>query len=291
MEKDMNPSISVLIADDDIEFNNNLSQYLSRVRGIKICGAAYNGYEALELIAQTAPDVVVLDVIMSGMDGIGVLEKLDIVCNGKRPMVIMLSAVGLECFIRKTLSLGADYYILKPFDIESLVSKIEEAAECIERGKESFGRGYFSGDGASKYALMNKVYVASDQQCDKLSEMELGHIIAKHIQDAGIPSNIPGFNYICDAILSVIYKPRIKINVTAGVYPAVASKYGITTYKVERVIRTAIEKVWNTGNQPGESDMPGCMQKNWRNRPTNSQFIATIADRVRLSINEHIDKS
>ena len=122
----MKEKISVLIADDNPDFSQTLAAYLENQEDMEVIGMAKDGTEAIDMIANTIPDVVLLDVIMPHLDGIGVLERINVIKGGKRPVCIMLSAVGQDKITQKAISLGAEYYVVKPFDIELLIKRIRE---------------------------------------------------------------------------------------------------------------------------------------------------------------------
>ena len=122
----MKEKITVLIADDNQEFSMTLATYLKNQDDMEVVGRAKDGNEALDLIPELLPDIVLLDVIMPHLDGIGVLEKLNMIKMNKRPICIMLSAVGQDKITSKAIELGAEYYVVKPFDIELLITRIRE---------------------------------------------------------------------------------------------------------------------------------------------------------------------
>ena len=122
----MREKITVLIADDNQEFSMTLATYLKNQDDMTVIGRAKDGNEALDMIPDLMPDVVLLDVIMPHLDGIGVLEKLNMIKMNKKPICIMLSAVGQDKITRRAVELGAEYYVVKPFDIELLITRIRE---------------------------------------------------------------------------------------------------------------------------------------------------------------------
>ena len=122
----MNDKITVLIADDNSDFTTTLVNFLEKENDMEVIGVAHNGKEACEMVFNTNPDVLLLDVIMPHLDGLGVLEKINESDMKKRPMCIMLSAVGQSKITQKAISLGAEYYVVKPFDIELLIKRIRE---------------------------------------------------------------------------------------------------------------------------------------------------------------------
>ena len=246
--------INVLIADDNKEFCELLKEFLQeRGEDFNLVGVAQNGMEALGLIKSKTPDVVVLDVIMPHLDGIGVLEKLnETEC---KPKIIMLTAFGQESITQKAVELGADYYILKPFDFEVLASRIKQLA-----------------DGTN--AVPAYIAVAKPKN--------LNVAVTNIIHEMGVPAHIKGYHYLRDAILQVIEDVSLLGAVTKELYPMIANQYQTTPSRVERAIRHAIELAWDRGNVEMMTKFFGYTINLQRGKPTNSEFIAMIADKLRI---------
>lgn len=249
--------IRVLIADDNREFADLLHEYLEQQDDMEVVGVAYNGLEALELIEEFSPDVVVLDIIMPYLDGIGVLEQLAGQQFAKRPKFVMLTAFGQESITHRVLELGADYYILKPFDLDILAQRLRQMA----RGT----------------VALPKVMNVRDKQ--KSQDAKVTAIM----HELGIPAHIKGYMYLRDAIIMVTSKVELLSRITKELYPSIAEKYSTTPSRVERAIRHAIEVAWNRGNVEFIDEMFGHTISQDKGKPTNSEFIAMIADKLRLS--------
>lgn len=244
----------VLIADDSKEFAEMLKDYLDKEDDMEVVGVAHNGPEALELIEKTEPDIVILDIIMPCLDGIGVLERLGTLKLSKRPRVLMLTAFGPESITKKALELGADYYILKPFDLDVLTNRLRQLAGVRPRpGSPPVGR-------------------------DRSRDSEVSRIM----HELGIPAHIKGYLYLRDAILMVVDQVDLISRVTKELYPAIAMKYNTTPSRVERAIRHAIEVAWDRGNVDTINAVFGHTVDQEKGKPTNSEFIAMIADRMRV---------
>ncbi|HHV07466.1 MAG TPA: sporulation transcription factor Spo0A [Firmicutes bacterium] len=247
-------SIRVMIADDNKEFCVLVQEYIEEQDDMELVGVAYNGMEVLEKIDTAAPDVLVLDIIMPHLDGLGVLEKLVEKPVDKRPKVIMLTAFGQESITQRVVDLGADYYILKPFNLDVLISRIRQLA-------------------GSKYIPKRVLPVKA-----KSLDVEVTNII----HQIGVPAHIKGYLYLREAILMVIHDVDLLGAVTKELYPLIAEKYNTTPSRVERAIRHAIEVAWSRGNVDVVNSLFGYTIDVNRGKPTNSEFIAMIADKLRV---------
>jgi two-component system response regulator (stage 0 sporulation protein A) len=246
--------VKILVADDNKDFCELLKEYLSQQEDFLLTGIAYNGLEALELIEQHNPDVVVLDIIMPHLDGIGVLEKLSAGTFNPRPKVIMLTAFGQETFTQRAMDLGADYYVLKPFDFSVLATRIRQLAD---------------GFNVSQYVT-------------PIKPRNLDIAVTNIIHEMGVPAHIKGYHYLRDAILMVINEINLLGAVTKELYPMIAQKYNTTPSRVERAIRHAIELAWDRGNVEMMTKFFGYTINLERGKPTNSEFIAMVADKLRI---------
>lgn len=245
--------IKVLIADDNREFCELLKEFISQEEDLKLVGIAYNGLEALEIIDKEKPEVLVLDIIMPHLDGIGVLEKLT--SANPRPKIIMLTAFGQENVTQRAIELGADYYILKPFDFTVLATRIRQLID---------------GDPVPQYTTPIKT-------------KNLDVAVTNIIHEMGVPAHIKGYQYLRDAILMVVEEVSLLGAVTKELYPAIAQKYLTTPSRVERAIRHAIELAWDRGNVEMMNRFFGYTINLERGKPTNSEFIAMVADKLRIS--------
>ncbi|HEX3032189.1 MAG TPA: sporulation transcription factor Spo0A [Bacillota bacterium] len=251
--------VKILIADDNREFCELLREFLAQQDDFDLTGIANNGVEALELINAEKPDVVVLDIIMPHLDGIGVLEKLAALEPGRRPKVIMLTAFGQEGITQRAVELGADYYILKPFDFSVLATRIRQLSD----------------GGIAQSAVPTYTPVAKPKNMDVA--------VTNIIHEMGVPAHIKGYQYLRDAILMVIDEVSLLGAVTKELYPMIAIKYSTTPSRVERAIRHAIELAWDRGNVEMMNKFFGYTINLERGKPTNSEFIAMVADKLRIS--------
>ena len=259
--------IQIVIADDNKEFGDILSEYLSNQNDIEVIGVARDGNEACELITDRQPDIAILDIIMPHLDGLGVLEKVNSISLKKRPLFIILSAVGQDKITQRALALGAEYYIVKPFDMEVLVSRIRQLKDT---NQNSIIR--------SDYTMESKVPYRAPVQRDL--EVEVTSIM----HEIGVPAHIKGYQYLRDAIMMVVKDLDVINSITKLLYPSIAREYNTTPSRVERAIRHAIEVAWSRGQMDAIDALFGYTVSIGKGKPTNSEFIAMVADKLRLEM-------
>lgn len=268
----MENSISVLLADDCEEFVKSVKDYLDNQEGITVTGVAHDGREAFELIKETKPDVVLLDMIMPYIDGLGVLKKIKNTNLEKEPVCMMLSGVGQERATQKAADLGAQYFMLKPFELDSLTERIREfggAAPALP---------------AEKAAVVPKQEktVFTDEPKKRYDREDLEMVVTNIIHEVGVPAHIKGYQFIRSAILMAIDNMEVINHITKQLYPDLAKKFKTTPSRVERAIRHSIEVAWNRGRTETMEKLFGYTINSDKGKPTNSEFIAMIADNVRL---------
>ncbi|RNC28718.1 MAG: Stage 0 sporulation protein A [Candidatus Dichloromethanomonas elyunquensis] len=225
------------------------------------------------MIGKEEPDVMVLDIIMPHLDGLGVMEKLG--NSPKKPRVIILTSFGQENMTQRAVQLGADYYILKPFDLETLGKRIRQLVGVSEISPP-FHAVSKSVIHTETSHFVEKKYIAKPL---KIVEVE----VTKMIQQMGVPAHVKGYQYLRDAIVSVINDVSLLGAVTKELYPRIAEKYNTTPSRVERAIRHAIELAWDRGNIEFMNKFFGYTINVDRGKPTNSEFIAMVADKLRIS--------
>lgn len=269
----MKEKIRVLIADDNIEFAITLNGYLEKEEEMEVIGMAKDGNEAYDMILEKEPDVVLLDVIMPHLDGLGVLEKLRDTQVTKMPLCIMLSAVGQDKITQKAINLGAEYYIVKPFDISLLMKRIKEF--------KNYQVGSIKGNFASREIKQQYIEIAPENKKD---EGNLEALVTNVIHEVGVPAHIKGYQYLREAIMMVVNDIDIINQITKQLYPEIADKYKTTPSRVERAIRHAIEVAWGRGQTDTVENIFGYTVSASKGKPTNSEFIAMIADKLRLEL-------
>jgi two-component system response regulator (stage 0 sporulation protein A) len=265
--------ISVVLADDNRELVGILQEYIENQADMRLAGKAYNGNDALTLIELEKPDVVILDIIMPHMDGLGVLERL--AETPLKPRIIVLTSFGQETMTQRAVQMGADYYVLKPFDLETLGKRIRQLTDPADENA-AFGRrqpwGAEAGDAPAE--------IGADKEKNEARNLDME--VTKMIQFMGVPPHIKGYRYLRDAIVAVAKNMNLLSGVTKELYPMIAKQYGTTPSRVERAIRHAIELAWDRGNTDFLNRFFGYTLNFERGKPTNSEFIAMVADKMRV---------
>lgn len=244
----------ILIVDDNKDLCAQLKEYIEKQDDLQVAGIAYNGLEALQIIKDSTPDIVLLDIIMPHLDGIGVLERLASSNSPGKPKIIILTAFGQESVTRRAVSLGADYFLLKPFDFSVLGTRIRQLMEGKNVGQYTKTPSTRSHDVA----------------------------VTNIIHEMGVPAHLKGYHYLRDAILMIIRDVSLLGAVTKELYPMIAGKYQTTPSRVERAIRHAIELSWDRGNVEMMTKFFGYTISIERGKPTNSEFIAMVAEKLRI---------
>ncbi|HLQ97096.1 MAG TPA: sporulation transcription factor Spo0A [Candidatus Dormibacteraeota bacterium] len=253
--------IKVFLVDDNRELVQMMEEYLESQDDMEIVGVAYNGRECLDLIEESDPDVLILDIIMPHIDGLGVLTKLRAMELTNTPNIIMLTAFGQEEVMKKAVALGASYFILKPFDLDNLAEQIREVGD--------------TGDQALSFNIKK-------EKTEKKPKRNLEADITNIIHEIGVPAHIKGYMYLREAISMVYNDIDLLGSITKVLYPEIASHFNTTASRVERAIRHAIEVAWSRGNVDAISSLFGYTVSVTKAKPTNSEFIAMVADRLRL---------
>ena len=257
--------LNVAVADDNERMVEVLGQIIEEDADLKLVGKAHNGEELCNLIQEKEPDVVVLDIIMPKMDGLAVMEHFAHDSKLKKiPSFIVVSAVGKERITEDAFSLGADYYVLKPFDNKMLLNRIKHARRAGERRMREISR-----------------------QTERTEEKQvpvrnLETDVTNIIHEIGVPAHIKGYQYLRDAIILSVNDMEMLNSITKILYPTIAKRHQTTASRVERAIRHAIEVAWSRGKMDTIDELFGYTVSTGKGKPTNSEFIALIADKIRL---------
>lgn len=257
--------IKIGVVDDNREFVRVMTDYLNEQEDMEVIGVAYDGEECLNLLTKIEPDVLLLDLIMPHLDGLTVLEKLR-ESRDNYPSIIMLTAFGQEEVMRKAVQHGASYFILKPFDFGHLGNKIRDVMNQDH----------------PQQSQQKNVYINHSPKDEKRNEVDIETTITNIMHEIGVPAHIKGYLYLRKAITMVYHDIELLGSVTKILYPDIAKEFNTTASRVERAIRHAIEVAWNRGNIDTITDLFGYTINVSKAKPTNSEFIAMVADKLRL---------
>ena len=269
----MSEKIRILVSDDNQDFVATLVNYLSKDEDLEVVGVARDGQDAYNQIVEKKPDIALLDIIMPHVDGLGVLEKLSASTLENKPMCIILSAVGQDKITQKAIELGAQYYIVKPFDINILVKRIKE----LKYYKPTHNKqNIISREIKTQYIDISPTNMKDEDNIEAL--------VTNVIHEVGVPAHIKGYQYLREAIIMAVNDIDMINQITKQLYPEIAERYHTTPSRVERAIRHAIEVAWGRGKQDVVERIFGYTVSADKGKPTNSEFIAMIADKLRLEL-------
>ena len=251
----MDKRTSVLIADNSEEFCAALCSQLQRCDRFQIIGVANDGEQATRILEERHPDVLVLDLMLSKKDGLSILKNLT--AGDYRPAILATSGFVTDYVASAAASLGVSYLILKPCDMQALVDRLEEI-----RGGDSQRR----------------------LQLRKPSQNSIEAMVTGIIHEIGVPAHIKGYQYLREAIIIAVNDMDVINAITKVLYPQVAKTFQTTPSRVERAIRHAIEVAWDRGDLDTLQRFFGYTVSNTKGKPTNSEFIALIADKLQLQL-------
>ena len=251
----MEHTSTVFIADSAEDFCSGLTAALQRADGFRVLGTAGDGEQAIRMIEEKKPDILVLDLMLAKKDGISVLKS--IANMEHKPITLATSAFLTEYVSTAAANLGVRYLMLKPCDMAALVERLEEI-----RGGESLR------------------YPAACRS-DKVS---IETLVTNIIHEIGVPAHIKGYQYLREAIIIAVNDMDVINAITKVLYPEVAKTFGTTPSRVERAIRHAIEVAWDRGDLDTLQKFFGYTVSNTKGKPTNSEFIALIADKLQLQL-------
>ena len=246
-------NLTVLLTDEKDEATQKLASALSvNKMDVKLC--AKNGAEILRVFEESRPDVIIMDAFLQHIDAIGVISRINETDPVKRPMLIVMSGIDNPNFEREFTRAGIDYFFLKPIDPKSMAERIVQISS------------WTGANGSSRFESEEDLYV----------------VITKALHDVGVPAHVSGYSYVREAIKLSIEDPEMLKAVTKILYPTVGKHFGSTAPRVERAIRHAIELGWNRADIEKLNEYFGYTIQSDRGKPTNSEFIAMISDRIRL---------
>ncbi len=272
----------IMIVDDNKQYAEMVASYLRSKEDIDVIGVAHDGFECIELLRNEIPDILLLDMMMKHIDGIGVLERIrHMSCQ---PKVIMLTALADERMVERALLKGAADYLLKPFDLECLYERIVDIGRSdygyvMHQQKYNYNSSCDMMVGESAAVYQSGIKMGRIEKQRKPIEIEITTLL----HDMGVPTHVKGYQYLRDALLRTLANPQLLECVTKELYPKIAEKYNTTPSRVERAIRHAIELAWDRGNVDLMTEYFGYTINQEKGKPTNNAFIATVTDRIRLN--------
>ena len=262
---DLENTIRVIVADPGEEFKQRRIECAKSEDRIDIIGTAGDGTEGLKMITELKPDVLITELVLPRLDGLGVLKAIGDT-EGQKPAVIVISSFMNDHVIADAAMLGARYFISKPCDLHDLLSKVRQVAQLTKT---------------------QLVISASETKIPKLDQ-KIENMVTDVIHEIGVPAHIKGYQYLRDAIIRTVNDMDMINAVTKALYPQVAKKFNTTASRVERAIRHAIEVAWDRGDLEVLQKYFGYTVSNIKGKPTNSEFIALISDRLQLQLKEYM---
>jgi len=257
--ENMEKELKIVVADDTTQLGESCAKTF-RAYGMKVSVCEKDGLKVLAKVKSEKPDIVLADVFMPNLDILGVIKKLNESDIKEKPMVMAMSGFDNQLLEKELIDSGASYYFLKPFDVNVMAQRIIQ----------------LSGWKNQKEPIVVKDNVVTDTQLEVM--------ITDIIHQIGVPAHIKGYHYLREAIILSIKNSEIINSVTKLLYPTVAKKHNTTASRVERAIRHAIEVAWDRGDIDVLNSYFGYTIQNERGKPTNSEFIAMISDKLRLKL-------
>lgn len=245
---------TVFLLQDTKEANERLSKNFSETENFTVVGCAEDGISAISVIAEKKPDFLITELVLSGYDGMSVINKIKEM--GLSVKIIVLSALMREEIISKTIELGADYFMAKPYNFNVLAERMLEISQ--EKSPES------------------------KRKSLEFHSVSLEEKISKIFINVGIPPHIKGYSFLREGVKMAVENPEIINSITKKLYPMIGEKYQTTASKVERAIRHAIEVAWNRGRIDNINSILGVRAYVGAEKPTNGEFIALVADKMLL---------
>ncbi len=248
--------IRVMLADDNQSILRLLTDFFSRKDDIELVATVSDGTEIADAVRESAPDILVMDIIMPRRDGFMALEELSQMEEDLRPKVIVLTGLARDDFIMRAIRLGASYYMVKPFDMHLLYSRIVEIA----------------GEGPAATVAGGAEGAPAPESLDEQ--------ITNLFLTLGIPAHIKGYQYLREAVHMVIDNRDVINRITKELYPGIARRFDTSASKVERAMRHAIEVAWSRGRLDTVNKMYGYKVFDAMDKPTNGEFISCVAEKI-----------
>ena len=244
----MDNRVKIMLADADTEACEMLQEALEKTGRFIVVASTGDGCKVLPLMSETKPDILVLDLVMPGLDGLNIMQRME---GDDLPLILATSSIGTHEIIAQAGDLGAAMFIRKPYQEDAMVDSLVRLAEKAD---------------------------------PKLHAPGLEELVTSIIHEVGVPAHIKGYQYVREAIMITVEDMDVINSVTKILYPEVAKRYHTTPSRVERAIRHAIEVAWDRGDLETLQKFFGYTVSNAKGKPTNSEFIAMISDRIRLKL-------
>lgn len=264
--------LKVVIADSNLQERES-KQLSMEARGMKVILSTGDGNKVLKVINEGKADIVVMDMVLSGVDGIGILEESRNICE-KKPIIIIQTALRMENLVEQAIKFGADYYMMKPVSNQMLINRVMQLVSKRYTRESEGSLGNIFRKNAREYEPARAI----NNVCSGNLEIDVTNLLL----EIGIPAHIKGYQYIREGIMLSFYDKNMLHYITKCLYPTIAKKYKTTSSSVERTIRHAIEVAFRRGNRQVLEEIFSNTICSKKTKPTNSEFIALLTDKLRL---------
>lgn len=256
--------LRLIIGGENSQRVKEISEFFKNDQNIEVVGIASNGFDLLDMYKNFRPGAIVLDLILPGLDGFGVMEEIRAIKEDHKPVIIVLSSVINDTYVSKAFECGASYIMKKPYNFENLKSRLLD----------------FDVSKNEKRSSSETTEIELRQLSPQRRKNPLDEKLANLFILVGIPAHVKGYQFLREAIKLTVEKPEFINAITKKLYPAIAAKYETSASKVERAIRHAIEVAWNRGKIENINNLFGLKVYSSNEKPTNGEFIALIADKM-----------
>lgn len=267
-----NTQLKVVIADSNLQERES-KQLSMEARGMKVILSTGDGNKVLKVINDGKADIVVMDMVLSGVDGIGILEESRNICE-KKPIIIIQTALRMENLVEQAIKFGADYYMMKPVSNQMLINRVMQLVSKRYTRESEGSLGNIFRKNAREYEPARAI----NNVCSGNLEIDVTNLLL----EIGIPAHIKGYQYIREGIMLSFYDKNMLHYITKCLYPTIVKKYKTTSSSVERTIRHAIEVAFRRGNRQVLEEIFSNTICSKKTKPTNSEFIALLTDKLRL---------
>jgi len=265
--------INLLVCDCDVSLKNEIEDRINSLNSINFLGFVSDGNKALEIIEREKIDLLVIDVMLAGIDGFEVIRRIRSNPNSSVKRIIVTTGLVNDSIFSFTNTYNIDLMIMKPYNLDSLMIKLE----------------YMSSHDVNRQ--YQRVVDRNSEESEEILKTRLMNDITSILHEVGIPAHIKGYNYLRSGIEEVFYASSMNGRITKELYPNIAKKYLTTASRVERAIRHAIEVAWGRGNIDAIDSIFGYTINAYKAKPTNSEFISMIADKLKMSYRSDMKSS